>query len=109
MKATRKSVVQEGLPHPCGAAWDGKGINFTLFSANATKVELCLFDEPVKEVRRIALPEYTDEIWHGYLPDVGPGTVYAYRVYGPYEPRRATASIPTSFCLTPMQRLTSDR
>ncbi|MGA8657776.1 MAG: hypothetical protein WB586_16650 [Chthoniobacterales bacterium] len=57
MKRTRKSVVQEGLPHPCGATWDGKGTNFALFSANATKVELCLFDERgERELERIALP-----------------------------------------------------
>jgi isoamylase len=87
MKATKKSVVQEGLPHPCGASWDGKGTNFALFSANATKVELCLFDERgERELERIALPEYTNQIWHGYLPEVGPATVYGYRVYGPYEP-----------------------
>jgi isoamylase len=84
MKETRKSVVQEGLPHPCGATWDGKGTNFALFSANATKVELRLFDERGElELERIALPEYTNQIWHGYLPDVGPATVYGYRVHGP--------------------------
>ncbi len=87
MKQTRKSVVQEGLPHPCGATWDGQGTNFALFSANATKVEVCLFDERGKrELERIALPEYTNQIWHGYLPGVGPATVYGYRVHGPYEP-----------------------
>jgi isoamylase len=79
--------IWEGAPAPQGATWDGLGVNFTLFSANATKVELCLFDNTGQhELRRIELPEYTDEVWHGYLPDVGPGTVYGYRVYGPYEP-----------------------
>ena len=98
MKETRKSVVQEGLPHPCGATWDGKGTNFALFSANATKVELCLFDERGElELERIVLPEYTNQIWHGYLPDVGPATVYGYRVHGPYEPAAVTDSIPTNF------------
>jgi isoamylase len=87
VKATRKSVVREGLPHPCGATWDGEGTNFALFSANATKVELCLFDERgERELERIALPEYTNQIWHGYLPGVGPATVYGYRVHGPYDP-----------------------
>ncbi len=66
---------------------DGKGVNFALFSAHATKVELCIFDETgSKEIERIELPEFTDEVWHGYLPDVGPGLVYGYRVYGPYDP-----------------------
>src|ERR1700734_437405 len=87
MKATRKSVVQEGLPHPRGANWDGKGTNFALFSAHATKVEVCLFDEDGEhELERIELPEYTNQIWHGYLPEVRPGSIYGYRVHGPYEP-----------------------
>ncbi|GAC1339472.1 MAG: glycogen debranching protein GlgX [Acetobacteraceae bacterium] len=75
------------MPHPLGATWDGVGVNFALFSANATKVELCLFDqEGTTELERIELPEYTDEVWHGYLPDARPGTVYGYRVHGPWEP-----------------------
>ncbi len=79
--------ISEGLPHPLGATWDGVGVNFALFSANATKVELCLFDsEGREELERIELPEYTDEVWHGYLPDARPGTIYAYRVHGPYDP-----------------------
>jgi glycogen operon protein len=79
--------LKEGLPHPLGATWDGKGVNFALFSANATKVEVCLFDAAGKTEReRIELPEYTDEVWHGYVPDIAPGTIYGYRVYGPYEP-----------------------
>jgi isoamylase len=77
-----------GRPHPLGATWDGSGTNFALFSAHAEQVELCLFDgEGEREVARLALPEYTHEIWHGYLPDVRPGQLYGYRVYGPYEPK----------------------
>ena len=69
------------------STWDGLGVNFALFSAHATKVELCLFDDDGKtELERIELPEYTDEVWHGYLPDAHAGQVYGYRVYGPYEP-----------------------
>jgi isoamylase len=83
----KPSVIREGKPFPLGATWDGLGVNFALFSANATKVELCLFDiDGLQELERIELPEYTDEVWHGYLPDARPGTVYGYRVYGPYEP-----------------------
>ncbi len=79
--------VSEGLPNPLGATWDGIGVNFALFSAHATRVELCLFDDDGQhEIERIELPEYTDEVWHGYLSDARPGTVYAYRVHGPYEP-----------------------
>jgi isoamylase len=102
MKATRKSVVQEGRPHPCGATWDGEGTNFALFSANATKVELCLFDERgERELERIALPEYTNQIWHGYLPEVGPATVYGYRVHGPYEPEVGHRFNPHKLLLDP--------
>ena len=79
--------VSEGSPFPRGATWDGNGVNFSLFSAHATKVEVCLFDATGKrELKRIELPEYTNEIWHGYVPDIGPSTVYGYRVHGPYEP-----------------------
>src|SRR6185312_9769302 len=77
--------LKEGLPYPLGATWDGKGTNFALFSGNATKVEICLFDADGKrEVERIELPEYTDEVWHGYVTDVDPGAIYGYRVHGPY-------------------------
>jgi isoamylase len=83
----QRSRVTEGNPFPLGATWDGLGVNFALFSAHATRVELCLFDDRgQEEIERIELPEYTDEIWHVYLPDARPGQVYGYRVYGPYEP-----------------------
>jgi len=94
--------VWEGTPSPQGATWDGVGVNFTLFSANATKVELCLFDATGEhEVRRLDLPEYTDEVWHGYLPDAGPGTVYAYRVHGPYQPEAGHRFNPNKLLLDP--------
>ena len=83
----RSSRLSEGLPYPLGATWDGLGVNFALFSANATKVELCLFDEGGRtELERLELPEYTDEVWHGYVPTARPGTTYAYRVHGRYAP-----------------------
>jgi isoamylase len=83
----RRSNVTEGKPFPLGATWDGLGVNFALFSAYATKVELCLFDDAGEtELERIELPEYTDEVWHGYLPTGRPNMVYGYRVHGPYEP-----------------------
>lgn len=82
-----RSRIMEGRPFPLGATWDGLGVNFAIFSRHATKVELCLFDSTGEvELERIELPEYTNEIWHGYLPDVHAGQVYGYRVYGPYEP-----------------------
>ncbi|MBL0404563.1 glycogen debranching protein GlgX [Microvirga aerilata] len=98
----RRSRVREGMPYPLGATWDGLGVNFALFSANATKVELCLFDiDGKQELERIELPEYTDEVWHGYLPDARPGTTYGYRVYGPYEPTAGHRFNPNKLLLDP--------
>ncbi|WP_230530912.1 glycogen debranching protein GlgX [Microvirga roseola] len=100
-----RSRIREGLPYPLGATWDGLGVNFALFSANATKVELCLFDQEGKrELERIELPEYTDEVWHGYLPDARPGTTYGYRVYGPYDPRAGHRFNPNKLLLDPYAR-----
>src|SRR4051812_41401419 len=82
-----RSRLREGRPQPLGATWDGLGVNIALFSAHAEKVELCLFDDEGKqELERIELPEYTNQIFHGYLPDARPGTIYGYRVHGPYQP-----------------------
>ena len=76
-----------GVPYPLGATWDGRGVNFALFSAHAEKVELCLFDTKGKrEIQRLCLPAYTDQVWHGYLPEARPGLLYGYRVHGPYSP-----------------------
>ena len=98
-------TIREGLPHPLGATWDGKGTNFALFSANATKVEVCLFDEDGRrEGQRIELPEFTDEIWHGYLPEVGPGQLYGYRVHGPYAPDEGHRFNPNKLLLDPYAR-----
>jgi isoamylase len=81
--------LSAGSPHPLGATWDGRGTNFALFSANAQKVELCLFDDQGRrELERITLPERSEDVWHGYLTDVVPGQLYGYRVHGPYEPER---------------------
>jgi isoamylase len=100
--AILKSRVGEGAPDPRGAHWDGLGVNFSLFSANATKVELCLFDDyGGTEQERIELPEYTNEIWHGYLPDARPGTIYGYRVYGPYDPQNGHRFNPNKLLLDP--------
>ena len=85
--AVKRVQIREGSPTSRGATWDGLGVNFALFSAHATKVEVCLFDtDGTTEVERIELPEYTDEVFHGYLPQARPGTVYGYRVHGPYAP-----------------------
>jgi len=97
-----RSRLREGRPFPLGATWTGLGVNFALFSAHATKVELCLFDNAAeREIERIELPEFTDEIWHGYLPDARPGTFYGYRVYGPYEPDAGHRFNPNKLLLDP--------
>ena len=94
--------VEEGRPFPEGATWTGLGVNFALFSAHATKVELCIFDDTGEtELERIALPEYTNEVWHGFLPDARPGTVYSYRVHGPYEPDNGHRFNPNKLVLDP--------
>jgi glycogen operon protein len=82
--------VWPGRPYPLGATWDGGGVNFALFAEHATKVELCLFDEAEadREAHRIVMPEHTEHVWHGYLPDVLPDQLYGYRVHGPYEPAK---------------------
>jgi glycogen operon protein len=96
------SRISEGSPFPRGATWDGNGTNFALFSANATKVELCLFDALGKtELERIELPEYTDEVWHVYVHDLPPGSVYGYRVHGPYEPDNGHRFNPNKLLLDP--------
>ncbi len=83
-----RARVWPGNPYPLGATWDGKGVNFALFSAHAEKVELCLFDSSgQREIERLTLPENTDQIWHGYIPGLWPGALYGYRVSGPYEPQ----------------------
>jgi isoamylase len=80
-------IVWPGRPYPLGATWDGEGVNFALYSEHAEKVELCLFDNSGKrEILRIPLAEQTDMVWHSYLPEVRPGQLYGYRVFGPYAP-----------------------
>ncbi|WP_008312648.1 glycogen debranching protein GlgX [Leptolyngbya sp. PCC 6406] len=74
-----------GSVHPLGATWDGAGTNFALFSENATAVELCLFDDQDQETR-MQLPEVSNYVWHGYLPGIGPGQRYGFRVYGAFTP-----------------------
>lgn len=100
--STHDYIVREGTPTILGATWDGSGTNFAIFSANATKVELCLFDPRGKrEIARIPLPEYTDEIWHGYLPQIRPGQLYGYRVHGPYDPANGHRFNPNKLLLDP--------
>jgi glycogen operon protein len=92
-----------GKPYPLGATWDGAGVNFALFSENATGVELCLFDGPEgqREGHRIPLQEQTDQVWHIYLPEIRPGQYYGYRVHGPYVPADGHRFNPAKLLLDP--------
>src|SRR3954449_7489126 len=103
--ANYSTRIAEGTPFPLGATWNGNGVNFALFSAYATKVELCLFDETGEnEIERIELPEYTDEVWHVFVPNLKPGAVYGYRVHGPYEPEKGHRFNPNKLLLDPYAR-----
>lgn len=78
-----------GSASPLGATWDGLGINFAVFSVYAERIDLCLYEPSGRhEIARYTLPEYTDEVWHGYLPNATAGLLYGYRAFGPYEPER---------------------
>src|SRR5580698_2206671 len=93
-------AVWPGDSYPLGATYDGAGTNFGLFSEVAERVELCLFDEDGKE-SRVDLHEVDGFVWHGYLPGVGPGQRYGYRVHGPYDPRRGHRCNPAKLLLDP--------
>ncbi|TXF11985.1 glycogen debranching protein GlgX [Pelomicrobium methylotrophicum] len=96
------TAVWPGRPHPRGATWDGEGVNFALFSENAEKVELAIFDEKGRrEIQRIELKEHTDQVWHCYLPEARPGLLYGYRVYGPYKPEAGHRFNPHKLLLDP--------
>jgi len=97
-------TILRGTPQPPGAHWDGHGVNFALFSAHAERVELCLFDADGKhEVERIEL-ESSDHFWHTYLPGCRPGTIYGYRVHGPYQPDEGHRFNPNKLSLDPYAR-----
>ncbi len=92
--------VWPGKPYPLGAVWDGTGTNFAIFSEIADQVELCLFDDDGAETR-IGLTEVDGLVWHCYLPDVGPGQRYGFRVHGPYQPRQGQRCNPAKLLLDP--------
>ncbi|HEY2090441.1 MAG TPA: glycogen debranching protein GlgX [Thermoanaerobaculia bacterium] len=92
--------IWPGTPYPLGATYDGAGTNFSLFSESATRVELCLFDEGGNETR-VDLPEMTVLCWHGYLPNIGPGQRYGYRVYGTWDPQNGQRFNPNKLLIDP--------
>ncbi|TLD70054.1 glycogen debranching protein GlgX [Phragmitibacter flavus] len=97
-------TVRPGLPHPLGATPDSDGVNFAVFSANAVKMELCLFDAETHEETRIPLPECTNHIWHGHISGIKPGQLYGYRAHGDYDPARGHRFNPHKVLLDPYAR-----
>src|SRR4029453_15803848 len=95
--------TRPGSPYPLGATWDGEGVNFALFSENATSVELCLFEgsKGNDELARVRVTEQTDLVWHVYLPGIRPGQRYGYRVHGPYEPEKGHRFNPAKLLIDP--------
>src|SRR6201988_72614 len=94
-----------GRSRPLGATWDGESVNFALFSEHAEAVELCLFDTHGE--RRVLLREQTNCVWHAYLPDVRPGQLYGYRVYGPYAPQEGHRFNPAKLLIDPYAKAIS--
>ena len=92
--------VWPGKPFPLGAAWDGNGTNFSLFSENAERVQLCLFDRDDTETC-VELTERTAWNWHGYVPGIGPGQRYGYHVHGPYAPDQGHRFNPAKLLIDP--------
>ncbi len=99
--------VAAGLPSPLGASFDGRGTNFALFSADAESIELCLFDSTGREQARIALPEKTGDVWHGYCPGIAPGQHYGYRAHGPFDPQAGLRFNANKLLLDPYARAIS--
>ena len=98
-------LISEGIPYPLGATADAEGTNFAVFSAHATRIDVCIFDaEGGREIERLELPEYTDEIFHGRVAGVGPGTFYGFRVHGLYEPDAGHRFNPNKLLLDPYAR-----
>lgn len=105
MTTNRAFEIRSGYSHTLGANYDGEGVNFAIFSAHAERVELCLYDPSGEhEIARLELPEYTDEIWHGYVPKLQPGALYGYRVYGPYDPENGHRFNPNKLLIDPYAR-----
>ncbi|GMU05191.1 glycogen debranching protein GlgX [Corallococcus caeni] len=98
-----KREIWPGKPWPRGATFDGSGTNFAVYSQVATRVEVCLFDraDPTKEIERFDLPMSTEFVWHGYVPDLEPGTLYGLRVHGPYEPEKGHRCNPHKLLVDP--------
>ena len=95
--------VYPGSPFPLGATWDGQGVNFALYAENAHGVDLCLFDSMVDEVEivKVRLKERSHHVWHTYVPELKPGQLYGYRVFGPYDPENGHRFNPNKLLIDP--------
>ena len=101
-------TILPGKPYPQGATWDGTGVNFSLYSETATRVELCLFEDvAARRSENVSLREVTGYVWHAYLPGVKLGQLYGYRVYGPYEPERGCRYNPSKLLIDPYAKAVS--
>jgi isoamylase len=106
------AVLQPGSPEPLGASWTGEGVNFAVYSSGASRIELCLFDDRgERELARLALPERTENVWHGFLPAPAgvPGVVYGLRAHGPYDPLHGLRYNPNKLLLDPYARALAGR
>jgi glycogen operon protein len=99
--------IWPGHPYPLGATWDGAGVNFALFSENAERVELCLYDFDGRQTICVPLAEKTDQVFHVYLPDARPGQLYGYRVHGPYNPQAGQRFNPNKLLIDPYAKALS--
>jgi glycogen operon protein len=104
-----RTTVYPGSPFPLGATWDKEGVNFALYSENATAVDLCLFDSKTNKEKRIRVKEVDNHIWHVYVPKLKPGQLYGYRVYGPYEPQNGHRFNPNKLLIDPYAKALSGR
>lgn len=100
-------LVYPGSPYPLGASWDGNGVNFAIYSEHATAIELCLFNEHETEIERVVLPECSHHVWHAYIPQLQPGQLYGYRVYGPFEPHNGHWFNPNKLLIDPYAKALS--
>jgi isoamylase len=106
------AVLQPGSPEPLGASWTGEGVNFAVYSSGASRIELCLFDDRgERELARLALPERTENVWHGFLPAPAgvPGLVYGLRAHGSYDPLHGLRYNPNKLLLDPYARALAGR
>jgi isoamylase len=104
-------TIYPGNPYPLGATWDGNGVNFALYTENATGVDLCLFDTATgkPETTRVKVKEVTHQVWHVYIPGLKPGQLYGYRVYGPYEPENGHRFNPNKVLIDPYAKAIAGR